>query len=360
MLLEALILQLFPSIPLSQKSLIIWQMYKKKCLIGTVAALEQVPIRLNQRRYPAQIACHDHAGLNLNAMISIAPEDLLLSMAAELDTESEQGDSRGLLHGVPMVVKDAIYTHPDLGLGTTVGNCVLVDLKPAKSASVVEKLIEQGVTIIGKANLNAFCNFKREETANGWSAVGGQTTSAYVDGGVKHYDGQMENLNPYGSSTGSAVGVSARYSPVASGTEIGGSLLRLAGRAALYALKPTVGNVHTEGVWTLSKTFDVVRAIAKSTADLAVVIEPLLQESVRQILPKDGFVSSLAGEFKGLRIGFLSPKEWHFPPQGPKAGGERYGTNEQDVHGRDDQDRRGRSVHTTPCIDFFAIGAVHR
>lgn len=55
--------------------------------------------------------------------------------------------------------------------------------------------------------------------------------------------------------------------------------------------------------------------MAKSTADLVVVIQPLLQESVRQILPKDDFVSSLARGFKGLRIGFLSPKEWHFLPK---------------------------------------------
>ena len=254
----------------------------------------------------AQISRHDRTGLRLNAMISVAK-------AAKLDEEREHGHFRGPLHGIPIIVKDAINTHSDLGLGTTVGSYALADSRPAKSATVVERLIEQGVIIIGKSNLNEFCNFKGDATANGWSAVGGQTISAYVEGGVKRDDGPMGHSNPCGSSTGSAVGVSAGYSPITLGTETDGSLVQPAGRAALYALKPTVGAVNTEGIWTLSKTFDVVGAMAKSVADVAIVTECLLKDSARQSLPKDGFASFLTGSFKNLRIGFLSPEEWHFP-----------------------------------------------
>ena len=261
----------------------------------------------------AQISRHDRAGLRLNAMISVAPEDLLLAKAAKLDEEREHGHFRRPLHGIPIIVKDAINTHSDLGLATTVGSYALADSRPAKSAKVVERLIEQGVIIIGKSNLNEFCNFKGEATTNGWSAVGGQTISAYVEGGIKRDDGPMGHSNPCGSSTGSAVGVSAGYSPIALGTETDGSLVQPASRAALYVLKPTVGAVHTKGIWTLSKTFDVVGAMAKSVVDVATVTECLLKDSARQSLPKDGFTSFLAGSFKDLRIGFLSPEEWHFP-----------------------------------------------
>lgn len=109
------------------------------------------------------------------------------------------------------------------------------------------------------------------------------------------------------------MGVSAGYSPLALGTETDGSLVQPAARAALYALKPTPGSVKVDGVWTLSSRFDAVGAMSKSVADLTVVTELLLTDRVRTTLPTDGYTSNLTKTFKGLKIGFLDPKEWYLP-----------------------------------------------
>ncbi|KAH8601843.1 hypothetical protein B0O99DRAFT_680959 [Bisporella sp. PMI_857] len=82
---------------------------------------------------------------------------------------------------------------------------------------------------------------------NGLSTVGGQTYSAYIIGGIREGEAPMGHTSPCGTSTGSAVGVSAGYNPLAIGTETDGSLAQQAGRAALFALKPTAGSVLREG-----------------------------------------------------------------------------------------------------------------
>ena len=124
----------------------------------------------------------------------------------------------------------------------------------------------------------------------------------------------MAMKNPCGSSTGSAVGVSAGFSPLSLGTETEGSLVQPATRAALYTIKPTVGSVDMDGVWAVSNKLDVIGAMTKSVDDLANVMGIILTADARQNLPREGFSSFLTKRFDDLRIGFLSPTEWHFPP----------------------------------------------
>lgn len=109
--------------------------------------------------------------------------------------------------------------------------------------------------------------------------------------------------------------MSAGFSPLSLGTETDGSLVQPAARAALYALKPTVGSTDHRGVWTLSKRFDAVGAIAKSVSDLALATEMLHTMEVRSRLPEDGYLSFLSKSFTGLKVGFLDESQWHLPPQ---------------------------------------------
>ncbi len=106
--------------------------------------------------YLAQISKHDH---NLHAMIQLTPLHLLRSVAESLDLERKAGKLRGLLHGIPIVIKDNIASHPSLGLRTTAGSLALYDSKPRRNAKVVDMLIEAGAIILGKANLSV--SFKR-------------------------------------------------------------------------------------------------------------------------------------------------------------------------------------------------------
>lgn len=262
----------------------------------------------------AQIQRNDRAGHNLRAMISLPSADAIEAEAKILDQERSQGKLRGPFHGLPIIVKDSINTDLRLDMGTTLGSYAFEKSMPKKSASVVEKLTKRGLIILGKANLTELGNFKGDNLTSGWSAFGGQTQSAYVRGGVKKREIRLGHSAPGGSSSGSAVGVSAGFSPLSIGTEADGSIVTPASRAAPYAMKPTVGSVAMDGIFVISRSFDVVGGMAKTVSDLAHLTEHTLDEDARSKLPVDGFESFLKTEWSGLRIGVLQTDDWTLPP----------------------------------------------
>lgn len=103
--------------------------------------------------YLEQIERHNKNGIELNAIISIAPRSNLEKRARKLDAERAQGQIRGPLHGIPIVIKDNIMTDSSLGMDTTCGSYALVGAK-AKNAPIVSRLVKAGVIILAKANLS--------------------------------------------------------------------------------------------------------------------------------------------------------------------------------------------------------------
>lgn len=92
--------------------------------------------------YTRQIeACNGY----LHAVISNAPASLLLGQASRLDGERAQGRVRSSMHGIPILIKDNIATHPDMGMDTTAGSFALAGSRPKKSADLVEKVRFGGV-----------------------------------------------------------------------------------------------------------------------------------------------------------------------------------------------------------------------
>ena len=88
--------------------------------------------------YLAQIKRHNHADANLNAMISVPESQILLSTARSLDAERSAGQVRGPLHGIPIIIKAAITTSPELGMGTTGGSYALEESIPVGNAGFVD------------------------------------------------------------------------------------------------------------------------------------------------------------------------------------------------------------------------------
>ncbi|OAP53885.1 hypothetical protein AYL99_11907 [Fonsecaea erecta] len=115
-----------------------------------------------------------------------------------------------------------------------------------------------------------------ENITSGYSAVGGQVRSAYTRGNVNPDDSSDGHSNPSGSSSGSAVAVSAGYSPFSIGTETDGSLIVPAGRAALYTIKPTIGLVPQARIVPISSTFDSAGPMAKTPYDMAVLLDVII------------------------------------------------------------------------------------
>ncbi|KAI1846389.1 hypothetical protein JX266_007594 [Neoarthrinium moseri] len=263
----------------------------------------------------------DHYNARFNILISAAPRDSLRRRAKCLDDERKDGQVRGPLHGIPIVLKDCIATDPDLGMSTTLGSLAFVGAKPKQNSTVVQKLLDAGMIIIGKGNMTELCGMKMTFMMPGWSAHGGQTLSPYVgpiekDETILGHSASFVipcQLNsflisgqaPGGSSVGPAVAVSTGIAPISLGSETVGSIVTPATRQGLYAIKPTVGAVDLSGVYAMTAFFDSVGPMAKSASDLAPVLELLLGRSFP--LP-----SSNSGEdtWENLAVGFANPREW--------------------------------------------------
>ncbi|KAF1917341.1 amidase signature domain-containing protein [Ampelomyces quisqualis] len=261
--------------------------------------------------YLYQIEQHNRRGRQMRALISVAPKHELMKIAKKLDDERLRGKIRGPLHGIPIVLKDNIMTDEQLGMDTTVGSYAFVGCTPKKNATIVDRLIKRGMIIIGKANLTEFCGLKNPSMPPGWSAVGGQCQSPYVSRHIAKRKLHWELSAPGGSSTGSAVAVASGFSTLAIGTDTIGSLITPANRAALYALKPTVGQVPMDGIFNLSKTFDAVGGMAKSAKDLVALMDAMMAPTSREIdevVPHRSF--KIKANFGNLRIGFAEPTIW--------------------------------------------------
>jgi amidase len=190
----------------------------------------------------------------LNAVIAIAPDALAQARAA--DRARRHGDRRPLL-GIPVIVKDNINT---TGMPTTAGPWALDGSSPS-DAFIIERLRAAGAIIIAKANLSEWANFRSAPSSSGWSGIGGQTNMAYV-----------LDRNPCGSSSGTAVGVSADLATVGVGTETDGSIVCPSGANALVGIKPTVGLVSRTGIVPITADQDTAGPMTRNVTDAAVVL----------------------------------------------------------------------------------------
>lgn len=88
----------------------------------------------------AQIGRFENGDTKLNAMLDMAPLEMVMNRAAELDKERREGHVRGPLHGISIIIKDCISTHPDLGMKTSMGSYALVNSRPARSSTVIQRV----------------------------------------------------------------------------------------------------------------------------------------------------------------------------------------------------------------------------
>ena len=203
----------------------------------------------------------DDNGPEIGAIITINPE--AVKIAKELDKELRDGKYRGPLHGIPIVLKDNIDTHDQME--TTAGSRALIGSKALKDSYVVKKLREAGAIILGKANLSEWANFRGQNSTSGWSGVNGQTKNPYV-----------LSRNPCGSSSGSAVAVSANLSVLAIGTETNGSIVCPSSANGIVGIKPTVGLISRSGIIPISFTQDTAGPMARSVEDAVICLGVLV------------------------------------------------------------------------------------
>jgi amidase len=239
-------------------------------------------------QYLRRIESLDRNGPKLNAVMELNPD--ALAIARELDVERKAGRTRGPLHGIPVLLKDNIDTHDRMM--TTAGSLALLGSKPGQDSTVARKLREAGVVILGKTNLSEWANFRGSRSTSGWSARGGQTRNPYV-----------LDRNPSGSSSGSAVAVSANLCAFAIGTETDGSIVSPASHCGIVGLKPTLGLVSRAGIIPIAHSQDTAGPMTRTVADAALVIGALTGIDAR-----DGATEASGGKVHRDYTQFLDAK----------------------------------------------------
>lgn len=217
-------------------------------------------IRKVTRAYLDRIKMIDKNGPGLEAFICINPD--AMEIAGKLDRERAQGLSRGPLHGIPVVLKDNIDTHDKMPV--TAGSRALKDSYPLQDSFIAKQLRDAGAVILGKTNLSEWANFRGELSTSGWSGLGGLTKNPYA-----------LTRNPCGSSSGSAVAVSANLTVLAIGTETNGSIVCPAHANGIVGIKPTVGLVSRSGIIPISRTQDTAGPMARTVRDAAICLSAL-------------------------------------------------------------------------------------
>ena len=222
--------------------------------------------------YLDRIEAIDQSGPTLRSIIEVNPD--ALDIADQLDEERKQGQLRGPLHGIPVLLKDNIDT--DDQMETTAGSLALMGVPVAQDAWVTQRLREAGAVILGKTNLSEWANFRSERSSSGWSGRGGQTKNPYV-----------LDRNPCGSSAGSGVAVSANLCAVAIGTETNGSIVCPSTTNGIVGIKPTVGLVGRSGIIPISHTQDTAGPMARTVTDAAIVLGTLTGTDPRDAVTKE-------------------------------------------------------------------------
>jgi aspartyl-tRNA(Asn)/glutamyl-tRNA(Gln) amidotransferase subunit A len=221
---------------------------------------------------PGEVAQHylqriNHLNPRLNAFLRVNPQ--ALEEAKIVEGRLQAGEDLPLA-GVPVALKDNICTR---GLTTTCASRVLQDFVPPYSATVVDKLRRAGAVVLGKTNMDEFAM----GSSNEFSAFG-PVKNPWNLGHV-----------PGGTSGGSAASVAADLSPLALGTDTGGSVRLPAAFCGVYGFKPTYGRISRYGIVATASSLDQVGTLARSVQDLA-----LLSDAVVGLDPLDS--TSLAAE----------------------------------------------------------------
>jgi aspartyl-tRNA(Asn)/glutamyl-tRNA(Gln) amidotransferase subunit A len=226
----------------------------------------------------------------LNSFITVTP-DLALEQAkqAESDLFAPRGRhrDRGPLHGIPISLKDNIYTED---VRTTAGSRILGKFIPQHDAVVVKQAKEAGAVILGKTNMHEF-------------AYG--VTSNNPHYGPVHNPWDLSRI-PGGSSGGSAAAVAAGLCFGSIGSDTGGSIRIPAALCGIVGLKPTLGRVSVDGVIPLSPRLDCVGPLARTVHDTALLLEPILPRVKGEPSPRA--LKNSAAKPRKLRLGI--PKEF--------------------------------------------------
>ena len=267
----------------------------EKLAAGEITSVELTQAHLDR------IAAVDgdvHAFLHVNA-------DEALAVAAQVDADRGAGKHLHPLAGVPVAVKDVVTT---TGQPTTAGSKILEGWVPPYDATVVTRLREAGMPILGKTNMDEF-------------AMGSSTEhSAY---GPTHNPWDLARI-PGGSGGGSAAAVAAFEAPLAIGTDTGGSIRQPASVTGTVGAKPTYGGISRYGLIAMASSLDQAGPCTRTVLDAALFHEVMGGHDAMDSTSIDAPVAPVVeaarrGDVAGMRIGIIEQLDGEGYQAGVKA-----------------------------------------
>jgi len=228
----------------------------------------------------------------INSFICLTKE-IAYKQAAIIDDKISKKENISLLTGIPIGIKDNICVKDATA---TCGSKILQSFRAPYNATVIEKIIDADMLILGKLNMDEFAMGSSNET------------SAF---GIVRNPWNTECI-PGGSSGGSAAAVAARFVNLALGSDTGGSIRQPAALCGVSGLKPTYGRVSRFGLIAFASSLDQIGPFANNIEDMAELLKIIAsydsKDSTSVNLPQCDYSNNLSDNIKGMRIGI--PKEY--------------------------------------------------
>lgn len=219
----------------------------------------------------------------LNAFITLCKEE-----AIKRAKELENKEVNSLLFGMPIAIKDNISTE---GIRTTCASKMLENYVPIFDATVIQKLKEENMIIIGKTNMDEF-------------AMGSTSRTSYFGAPKNPWN---KNCITGGSSGGSASTVAARLVPFALGSDTGGSIRQPSGYTGIVGMKPTYGRISRYGLVAFASSLDQMGPMTRNVYENALLLNILVGKDSKDLTSvdreKEDFTRYIGKDIKGMKIG---------------------------------------------------------
>ena len=229
----------------------------------------------------------DDLDFKFNSYLTVCRRDAL-NAAKEAEQEIAKGHYLGPMHGIPVAVKDQLWTK---GIRTTGGSYILADFVPHEDATAIDNLKKVGAILLGKTNLTEF-------------AIGG---SLHLSPTRNPWDLDMFTG---GSSGGSGAATAAFLCATSLGEDTGGSIRRPAAWCGVVGLRPSWGRVSRYGVMPGSWSMDQVGPISRTVEDAAITLGAIAGHDPKDPytwnVPVPDYRKALDGNIKGIRVGTVT------------------------------------------------------